>query len=238
VVLMLRRLSLRWLIPLTLVVLLLPACSDSASDVAATTVAPPETATTAPVVTSTTLSEAAAIATVEALHEACNAYDSDAALALFADVASWHGETPGSPGWEQEWVEMEAWGRQSTLSDCEMASGRLTCLDTWEWTNLSGKAGVFRVSEWAFRFDDQGLIANAYIRTDSKDDDLAFRDALGTWMATTHPESYETFFHAVNAPDGTHPTLTENWLDRVAELSPLIDEFVAQSDEYPLSPAA
>ena len=67
---MLCRLSPRWLVPLTLVVLLLPACNDSADDVAATTVAPSETATTAASTTSTTLSEAAAIATVEALTEA------------------------------------------------------------------------------------------------------------------------------------------------------------------------
>jgi hypothetical protein len=231
---MLRRLPLRWLIPLTLAVLLLPACTDSADDVAATTVVPPETATTAPVVTSTTLSEAATIATVEALEEACNAYDSDASLALFADAASWRGQAPGTPGWEQKWVEIEAWGQQSTLSDCEMADGRLTCLATWEWTNLSGKAGVIRVSEVEYRFDDQGLIRSVYYENVSgKDDDVAFDAALGTWMATAYPGSYEAFFI-----DDTYRKNDENWLNRVAELSPLIDEFVAQSDEYPLGPAA
>jgi len=55
---MLRRLSLRWLFPLTLVVLLLPACSDSADDVAATTTVPTtaasETTTTTDAPTTTT----------------------------------------------------------------------------------------------------------------------------------------------------------------------------------------
>jgi len=44
---MLLRLSLRWLIPLTVVVLLLPSCSDSADDGANTTLAPTSTTTVA-----------------------------------------------------------------------------------------------------------------------------------------------------------------------------------------------
>jgi hypothetical protein len=231
---MLRRLSLRWSIPLTLVVLLLPACNDDADDVAATTVAPPETATTAASTTSTTLSEAAAIATVEALEEAINAYDSDAALALIADGGSWLGTTPGSSLWEKTFAEWEAWGHQRTFSDCVATDGVLTCLATWERTNLSGKAGIIRVGEVEYHFDDQGLIRSAYYENVSgKDDDVAFEAALGTWMATAYPESCETFFI-----DDTYRTDDENWLNRVAELSPLIDEFVAQSDEYPLGPAA
>jgi hypothetical protein len=218
---MLRRLPLRWLIPLTLAVLLLPACSDSASGGAAST-------------TSTTLSPAAAIATVEALTEAINAYDPDAFLALFADDASYgyEFELPGSSAWEEEFVKMEAEGLQHTLGDCEATDGRVTCLITWENTNLSGKAGVIRVSEWDYRFDDQGLIRSSYIENVSgKDDHLAFEAALGTWMATTHPESYETFYDTANR------TMKANWgtSEGIAELSPLIDEFVAQSDEYPLS---
>jgi hypothetical protein len=115
-----------------------------------------------------------------------------------------------------------------------MTDGRLTCLATWAWTNLSGKAGVIRVSEVEYRFDDQGLIRSVYHENVSgKDDDVAFNAALGTWMATAYPESYEAFFI-----DDTYRRNDENWLNRVAELSPLIDEFVAQSDEYPLSPAA
>ena len=59
---MLRRLSLRWLIPLTLVVLLLPACSDGADDVAATATAPTtiviEATTTAATTTTTSTTEA------------------------------------------------------------------------------------------------------------------------------------------------------------------------------------
>ncbi len=60
---MLRRLSLGWLIPLTVVVLLLPACSDSADDSADTTLAPTTTTTA----TSTTTTTAAPTTTTAAI---------------------------------------------------------------------------------------------------------------------------------------------------------------------------
>jgi hypothetical protein len=202
---------------------------ETATAPSVTTVAAPETATT----TSTTLSLTAAIATAEALHQAFNASDPDAALALFADGAFDGGLLPGSAAWEEAFAgAAAAQGRRSTLSDCEATDSTLTCLETWERPNLSGKAGVIRVHEWSFRFDDQGLITNHKGESVSGyDDDRAFEAALGTWMATAHPGSYEVFYE---------PTVgglkMENWStpEGVAELSPLIDEFVAQSDEYPL----
>jgi ABC-type transport system substrate-binding protein len=198
----------------------------------ATTVAPPETVTTAAAATSTTLFETAAIATVQALQEAWNAFDSDAVLALMAD---------GSSSWEKDLAEWEAWGRQGTLSDCVATDRVLTCLETWERTNLSGKAGVIREYQWRFRFDDQGLIRLALWqkRTAAEsEDDRAFNAALGDWMETAHPDAFETFFFSrQTAGCGVVACLRENWdtPEGVAELSPLIDEFVAQSDDYPLS---
>ena len=50
---MLRRFSVRWFVALTLVVLLLPSCSDSADDGADTTLAPTATTTVAPETTTT-----------------------------------------------------------------------------------------------------------------------------------------------------------------------------------------
>lgn len=197
-----------------------------------TTVAPPETVTTE-AVTSTTMSLTAAIAMAEASQEALNAYDSDAASALIADGGSFMGMTPGNPLWQRRFAEREAWGTHGTLSDCEVTDGRLTCLVTWERTNLSGKAGLIRVGEMEYRFDDHGLIRSAYYSNVSgKDEDFAFEAALGAWMATTYPEAYETFY--LQGPEINE----EAWLSGVAELMPLIDEFIAQSDEYPLSDAA
>jgi hypothetical protein len=51
-------------------------------------------------------------------------------------------------------------------------------------------------------------------------------------MAIAYPESYDTFFVAESETRNE-----ENWstTEGVAELSQLIDEFVAQSDDYPLS---
>jgi hypothetical protein len=64
------------------------------------------------------------------------------------------------------------------------------------------------------------------------EDNEAFQEALGEWMATAHPEAYERFY-----VPAFQTTNDENWHspEGVAELSQLIDEFVAQSDEFPLS---
>lgn len=89
---------LRRLIPFALVVLLLPSCSDSADDVAATTVAQSETATTAASTTSTTLSPTAAIATVEALTGTVPAEVEEEIIALIDSwLAAWN-DSDGQAG--------------------------------------------------------------------------------------------------------------------------------------------
>ena len=53
-------------------------------------------------------------------------------------------------------------------------------------------------------------------------------------MEEAHPEVLETYY----VPDFLTPKY-ENWFtsEGVAQLSQLVDEFVAQSDEYPLDPS-
>lgn len=60
-----------------------------------------------------------------------------------------------------------------------------------------------------------------------------FHIALAGWMETEHPEAFETYF-----TPGFYSVRYESWQtpETVEELVPLIDEFVAQSDVYPLSP--
>jgi hypothetical protein len=254
----------RVLVTVMLAAMALIAACTSSDDTAdetttaapATTVAPPETATTAAAATSTTVSPSAAIATVEAFINARNAHDADAIAAFFTESA-WEDEfgAVGTPSWEQGYALEETRGWRGTLVDCQADDGEVTCLVDSEDTLLSGKAGVVYTSEWQFRFDDQGLIAhrNEEILTGGAEDS-AFDDALGLWMMTAYPESLPTFYegegHYSNAPAGVGTEeerakielrfrirwREENWStpEGVAELSPLIDEFVAQSDVYPL----
>jgi hypothetical protein len=230
-------------------VLLVAACTsgdDAAEEpttaTPAATVAPPETATTVAATVTTSqsavVSPDTAIATVQALQNAYNAYDPDAALPLFEEDANDEGAYPGDPVWHRFNFDMpKVVGTQATLSECVADDhGTVTCIKTWTDTLLSGKAGIvyWRVEE--FHVTAEGLIT---LRIGSQrpkgvEDNEAFEGALGEWMVIAHPEAYERFYvPAFNSKNA------ENWNspDGVAELSPLIDEFVAQSDEYPLSPA-
>ena len=202
---------------------------------AATTVAPPETVTTAAAVASATLSEADAIATVKALQDALNAYDADAAFAFYDEWSADIGGSAGRVSWEQFLALDGVVGMHGTLSGCELVDGELRCLWTQEETRLSGKAGVVFTYDKRFAFTEEGLVlGTSWEELSGSEDKAAFETAFGDWMATAHPEAYERFY--VAAFDSKNE---ENWTSRegVAELSLLIDEFVAQSDEYPLSRA-
>jgi hypothetical protein len=85
---MVRPLSVRWLIPFALVVLLVPACSDSTDEAADTTHAP-TTTTTAPTATAapttTIVDTTAATLLVDERIEGWSSDDPDAIVSVFAD---------------------------------------------------------------------------------------------------------------------------------------------------------
>jgi hypothetical protein len=95
---MVRPLSVRWLIPFALVVLLVPACSDSTDEAADTTHAPTTTTevatttTTAPTTTAapttTIVDTTAATLLVDERIEGWNSDDPDAIVSVFADEFS------------------------------------------------------------------------------------------------------------------------------------------------------
>jgi hypothetical protein len=210
---------------------LVAGCTSSDDTADETTEAAPAT-TVAPVVT--VAAAETAVATVEACSEAWNTHDPNAAAAFFAEGAVDTGLVVGSPEWEQRHAlaEVQGW-RQSITSDCEAIDGMVKCLATSEETLLGGKAGVAYTYELSYDFDNEGLITKVELECrEGCDDGQAFEVALGRWMAIAHPESYETLFVAESETRNE-----ENWstTEGMAELSPLIDEFVAQSDGYPLS---
>ena len=99
--------SLRWLIPLTLVVLLLPACSDSGDDGVATSAPAPST-TTSPATTSSTTTAgptelpgnsdpgvpAAVMSSIEGFNEAGSAYDTALMRMYLTDDFTWQSTGP------------------------------------------------------------------------------------------------------------------------------------------------
>lgn len=98
-----RPFTLRFLIPFTLVMLLLAACGESADDAADTTIASATTAaetttTTQPPTTTTTGAtddaEAEVLATVEEFGVAVNAYDTEAIREYVTDDVTWQSTGP------------------------------------------------------------------------------------------------------------------------------------------------
>jgi hypothetical protein len=88
---MVRPLSVRWLIPFALVVLLVPACSDSTDEAADTTHAPTTTTmapTTTAAPTTTIVDTTAATLLVDERIEGWNSDDPDAIVSVFADEFS------------------------------------------------------------------------------------------------------------------------------------------------------
>jgi len=82
---------LRWSIPLTLVVLLLPACSDGGGEAADATLAPTTSEVKA---TTTTVDLAMATLLVDAFADGWNSDDPDAIVDVFAEVFYFKGLTP------------------------------------------------------------------------------------------------------------------------------------------------
>lgn len=213
--------------------LLIAGCSSSDDTADETTTAAPST-TVAPAVTVAAVAADPAVAMVEACAEAWNTHDLEVVATCFAEGAVDTGLVVGSPEWEQRHAlaEVQGW-QQSITSDCEAIDAMVTCLATSEETLLGGKAGVTYTYELSYHFDDEGLITNVELECrEGCGDGKAFEVALGRWMAIAHPESYETLFVAESETQNEQSWSTP---EGVAELSTLIDEFVAQSDVYPLS---
>lgn len=234
-----------------MVVVLIGACTsgdDTADEPAVATTVASVATVAAPAATTegSTMTESVpavvpletAIATVEALQDAYNAYDAVAAAAFFPergydDVYGY----AGTPMWQESLAVAELVGLWGTVSDCEPAgeTATLACFRSWEETHLSGKAGVVQTCEEIYYVDGEGLISNRTcdVEVSGRDALAAFEAAFADWMATAHPDAYDTFYVAEFGSRNAEAWYTP---EGVAELSRLIDEFVAQSDEYPLSP--
>ena len=231
--------------------------STTTTQAADTTLAPTTTATAtttaAPTTTSAPTTSVAAgsadgvppqVATVTAMYDALNANDADAYAGYWAeDAIGWGAWTQGwsadaiigGPEMEKGFEERRAWGAHFTLSDCQLVDETVRCLETWDDRVYHGMVGITFYREAVSTFDDQAMITTM-IHVNANADGLRdFEGEFGPWMTATYPEIAETYL----LPGFDSSFNEENIFaspENIAEFTGLIEEFVAQSDTYPLAP--
>jgi hypothetical protein len=184
------------------------------------------------------------IATVEAMYDALNAHDADAYASYWAEDAEgwgalmWHGTARaaiGSPEMDKGFEERRVWGAHFALSDCELVNNTVRCLETWDDRVYYDMAGVTFDREVTYLFDDQARITAMFTANTFWDELADIEEAFGPWLISSHPEIAETYL----VPGFESAYKWEYILaspENVAGFTGLIEEFIAQSDVYPLAP--
>jgi hypothetical protein len=232
--------------------------SDTEEEAADTTFAATATTTAAPTTTAalattvaptTTVAPASAdgvspqIATVEAMYDALNAHDADTYAVYWAEDAEGWGpyfwgrnKVPvGSPEMDQGFEQRRAWGAHYALADCELIDETVRCLETLDDRVYHGMAGLTYDREVTYTFDEQGMITIMGNHNANGAELNDFGEVFGPWVLSSHPEIAETYLV---------PGFEQAWKEdvifaspeNIAEFTGLIEEFVAQSDTYPLTP--
>jgi len=209
--------------------------STTTTETPATTVA---STTTASTTTITEADDSAAIAVVLAAIDAKNAFDLDGWLAAFAG-----GEHKGTPLHAEE-ILMNAQQQWEVVDPCQV-TGETESGDTTVECLLSntdsfwGAGGIFDTRAFEFYVNADGLITGEEGLTPgtsgfSSARRNAFNRAFSQWLSDTYPDVFaETgFLISSNGPgfdarDSTHMLIAVEY----------VEEFVAQSDAYPLDPA-
>jgi len=227
--------------PMVGMILVVAACGSSEDDASpATTVPPPAPTTTtatteAPTTTvpptTTKLSDDAAVAVVVSAIEAKNNFDFDGWLAAFEG-----GKRQGIPLFAER-ILMNADERWEIIEPCQatgaFGSGGtiVECLirDT---TSFWGVGGFSDTKRQRNTVNSDGLITNSnHFGSAGKN---AFNRAFHQWLSDTYPDVYEEVdpgFISSNGPgfDARNP-------DHMLVAVEYVEEFVAQSENYPLDP--
>jgi hypothetical protein len=182
------------------------------------------------------------IATVYEVIDTFNAYDFDAYAGYFPEGATDMFAEDGPIG-SQEWRDGVAVdktiGTQWRLSDCTLAASPargVECTLTWETTLYTDVAGISTVHDAEFLFGGAGEITGwtAQLSPDDTGDEAGrgFGLAVCEWIETAEPAAYPTLC----VPGvGTPRYAVWDTEEGHAQVLPLAQEFVAQSDVYPLS---
>jgi hypothetical protein len=137
--------------------------------------------------------------------------------------------------------ERRAWGAHFALSDCELVDKEdryeeVRCLETWDDRVYHGMAGLTLGREAVYTFDEQGMITTMIHVNPNFDEVMDWQEEFGPWMQATSPEIAEIYL----VPGFDRAFKREVVFaspESIAEFTGLIEEFVAQSDTYPLAPA-
>jgi hypothetical protein len=182
------------------------------------------------------------IASVLGMYDALNAHDAETYATYWAEGANGWGTyiwrnrkaVVGSPEMEQGFEERRAWGGQVAVSDCELVDMTVTCHEAWD-DPVYGVAGITWDSDVMYLFDDEGRITAMSHTEYASSEWVAFGSEFGPWMRAAHPEIVDTYL----VPGLGDSFIWDNWYatpESVAEIISLVEEFVAQSDVYPLTP--
>ena len=217
------------------------ACSGDSAEPEATTSPTTQAPTTTTTQASTTTTSAAqeltiAVATVESSIDAFNAHDAEAFASYWVEgTAITYVQSEqvvvGAPEWAQWISNKQALGAQMSVSDCEVTNQTVRCFETYEDSSFSGKAGVVLQRPAEYTFDDDGKISY-YTNFDQRGihEYFAFDELFSRWLEDTDPAVFEEYYAPV-----FYKHVEEAWtLEGLTQLQPFVDEFIAQSDEYPL----
>jgi hypothetical protein len=183
------------------------------------------------------------IANLVAMYDALNAHDAEAYAGYWAEGAEGWGPfiwrsskaVVGSADMEKGFEERRAWGAQFTVSNCELVGETVTCHETWNDRVYRDMAGIKNDTDVTYLFDDQAMITGMAHSEYVSSEWAPFMQEFGPWLRTAHSEIADTYL--VAGFDDSFKM--DNWFatpESVAEITSLIEEFVAQSDVYPLAP--
>ena len=140
---------------------------------------------------------------------------------------------------DQGFEERRVWGAHFALSDCELIdkeerSEEVRCLETWDDRVYHGMAGLTVDRVASYTFDEQGMITTMTHGSLNGDEVRDWQAVFGPWLQATYPEIAETYL----VPGFDRPNREAVWAspESIAEFTGLIEEFVAQSNTYPLTP--
>jgi hypothetical protein len=163
--------------------------------------------------------------TISTWVETYNSGDIEAWMALYADDAVVNGTLLKlDPGYIRGVQMMNiGWNERLSLSDCAPADLDMVRCNYRRSNNMLARAGITASGVIEFGFEESGSIRRSDLTTVNPEV-TTFERALAGWIETEHPEVDLATRFGQMLIGGVS-----------ADLIPLVDEFVEQSDVYPLA---
>jgi hypothetical protein len=179
------------------------------------------------------LSDPDPIHSVESAYTALNSGDIDHWLAHFADDALIFGQTKALTG--ELYAVLSAANHKATPTgpcqqlETEAADESVVTCTVTESNDFHGRAGISLTREEVFTVTEQDLIteATARVLTFTQPGYYAFNKAFFDWLRSAHPTVHAEIRPALTTHLPTEP-------DHMRTALEFLDEFLAQSERYPI----